>query len=232
LVFSAVNPLEMVIFDNDGVLIDSEKLAARSNAELLTSLGYPTTAEDCEARFTGISDRAMQQELLDQGYTLPKDFIQQMYAVSEHAFETELEPIYGVRAVIENLISRRVKVAVASNAPRVNVLKNLRTTGYDDLLTPDLCFSGLDVPNPKPAPDLHQHILAHFEQSPETALVIEDSPAGAKGACAAGVRFIGVLYAVADHMKARRIEEFRDLGALAILESPEELGKTLDSYIS
>ena len=107
---SQIPTLEMVIFDNDGVLIDSEKLAARSNAELLTSLGYPTTAEDCEARFTGISDRAMQQELLDQGYTLPKDFIQQMYAVSEHAFETELEPIYGVRAVIENLISRRSKL--------------------------------------------------------------------------------------------------------------------------
>ena len=93
--------------------------------------------------------------------------------------------------------------AVASNAPRVNVLKNLRTTGYDDLLTPNLCFSGLDVPNPKPAPDLHQHILAHFEQSPETALVIEDSPAGAKGACAAGVWREGA--ALADAGAARWI---------------------------
>ena len=224
--------LEMVIFDNDGVLIDSEKLAARSNAELLTALEYPTTAKECETRFTGMSDRAMTQELLDQGYKLPEDFITQMYAVSEHAFETELEPIYGVRAVVQSLVQQNIKVAVASNAPRLNVLKNLRTTGYDDLLTPDLCFSGLDVPNPKPAPDLHKHILERFNQSPETALVIEDSPAGAKGACEAGVRFIGVLYAVADHMKSQRIEEFSDLGALAILESPEELGETLNQYIS
>ena len=126
-----------------------------------------------------------------------------MYAVSEHAFETELEPIYGVRAVVQSLVlSERVKVAVASNAPRLNVLKNLRTTGYDDLLTPDLCFSGLDVPNPKPAPRPASSTFSPASnQSPETALVIEDSPAGAKGACAAGVRFIGVLYAVADHMK-------------------------------
>ena len=88
----------MVIFDNDGVLIDSEKLAARSNAELLTSLGYPTTAEDCEARFTGISDRPCSRNCLIRGYTLPKDFIQQMYAVSEHAFETELEAdLWGAR---------------------------------------------------------------------------------------------------------------------------------------
>ena len=78
----------LVIFDNDGVLIDSEKLAARSNAELLTSLGYPTTAEDCEQRFTGMSDRSMVALLKGEGYDLPDDFIEQMYAMSEKAFET------------------------------------------------------------------------------------------------------------------------------------------------
>lgn len=228
----SVKSLEIVIFDNDGVLIDSEKLAARSNAELLTSLGYPMTAQECETRFTGLSDRAMMQMLLDDGYDLPHDFITQMYAVSEEAFETELEPVYGVRAVVEGLVRQSVKVAVASNAPRLNVLKNLRTTGYDDLLPPEVCFSGLDVANPKPAPDLHQHILSRFDQLPETALVVEDSPAGAKGACEAGVSFIGVLYAVADHLKAQRMDEFRALGALAILESPEELGETLNRYVA
>ena len=179
-----------------------------------------------------VSDRAMLAMLLDEGYDLPEDFIAQMYAVSEEAFETELEPVYGVRTVVERLVKRSIKVAVASNAPRFNVLKNLRTTGYDDLLPPEVCFSGLDVARPKPAPDLHQHILQRFGQLPETALVIEDSPAGAKGACEAGVPFIGVLYAVADHMKTQRIEEFRALGALAILESPEELGETLNRYVA
>ena len=228
----SLKSLEMVIFDNDGVLIDSEKLAARSNAELLTSLGYPITMEECEMRFTGLSDRAMLTMLLDQGYDLPDDFIAQMYAVSEEAFETELEPVYGVRAVVEGLVERSVKVAVASNAPRLNVLKNLRTTGYDDLLPPEVCFSGLDVARPKPAPDLHRHILHRFDQLPDTALVVEDSPAGAKGACEAGVPFVGVLYAVADHMKTQRIEEFRALGALAIVESPEELGEILSRHVA
>ena len=228
----SLKSLEMVIFDNDGVLIDSEKLAARSNAELLTSLGYPITMEECEMRFTGLSDRAMLTMLLDQGYDLPDDFIAQMYAVSEEAFETELEPVYGVRAVVEGLVKKSVKVAVASNAPRLNVLKNLRTTGYDDLLPPEVCFSGLDVARPKPAPDLHRHILHRFDQLPDTALVVEDSPAGAKGACEAGVPFVGVLYAVADHMKTQRIGEFRALGALAIVESPEELGETLNRHVA
>lgn len=223
---------DLVIFDNDGVLIDSEKLAARSNAELLTALGYPTTAQECERRFTGMSDKAMLAMLRQEGYRLPDDFIEQMYATSEKAFETELEPVYGVRAVVEALVRRSVSVAVASNAPRFNVLKNLRTTGYEDLLPPEVCFSGLDVARPKPAPDLHQHILQHFHRQPDRAVVIEDSPTGAQGACAAGVAFIGVLYAVAPYMKAQRKEEFRALGALAVLDTPEELHETLSRAIS
>ena len=131
---------DLVIFDNDGVLIDSEKLAARGNAELLTGLGYPMTAEDCERRFAGLSDRDMVAELRAEGVPLPDDFIEQMYAISEHAFLTELEPIAGVRSVVE-LAQSRAAIAVASNAPRANVLRNLTTTGYDDLI-PAFIVSG------------------------------------------------------------------------------------------
>ena len=217
---------DLVIFDNDGVLIDSEKLAARGNAELLTGLGYPMTAEDCERRFAGLSDRDMVAELRAEGVTLPDDFIEQMYAISEHAFLTELEPIAGVRAVVE-LAQSRAAIAVASNAPRANVLRNLTTTSYDDLIPASVCFSGLDVPRPKPAPDLHRAVLSQFDLGPEQALVIEDSPAGASGARAAGVDVIGVLYAVPDEMKPQRREAFATLGALAVLDSPAELAETL-----
>ena len=216
----------LVIFDNDGVLIDSEKLAARGNAELLTGLGYPMTAEDCERRFAGLSDRDMVAELRAEGAVLPDDFIEQMYAISEHAFLTELEPITGVRSVVK-LAQSRAAIAVASNAPRANVLRNLITTGYDDLIPASACFSGLDVPRPKPAPDLHRAVLSHFDLGPERALVIEDSPAGASGARAAGVDVIGVLYAVPDEMKPQRREAFAALGALAVLDSPAELAETL-----
>ena len=221
---------DLVIFDNDGVLIDSEKLAARSNAELLTKLGYPMTPEECEERFCGYSDRAMQQMLLDEGFDLPPDFIPQMYEVSKVLFETELEPISGVRDVVQ-LATGRGKVAVASNAPRLNLIKNLRTTGYNDLLPPELCFSGNDVARPKPAPDLHEYILYRFDHAPAQTIVVEDSPAGAKGARAAGIDFIAVLYAVAPHMKDQRVQEFRDLGAMAILDTPEELRETLGRYL-
>ena len=217
---------DLVIFDNDGVLIDSEKLAARGNAELLTGLGYPMTAEDCERRFAGLSDRDMVAELRAEGAVLPDDFIEQMYAISEHAFLTELEPIAGVRSVVE-LAQSRAAIAVASNAPRANVLRNLITTGYDDLIPASACFSGLDVPRPKPAPDLHRAVLAHFNLALAQALVIEDSPAGASGARAAGIDVIGVLYAVPDEMKPQRREAFAALGALAVLDSPAELAETL-----
>lgn len=223
---------DLVIFDNDGVLIDSEKLYAQSNAELLTALGYPTSAEECERRFTGMSDRDMMAMLLEEGYDLPPDFIQQMYDVSEAALETELQPVFGVRSVVKGLLDQSVQVAVASNAPRANVIRNLRTTGYDDVLPPEICFSGLDVDNPKPAPDLHRHILHRFNRQPRNAIVVEDSPTGAQGACAADVAFIGVLYAVAPHMKAQRRDEFRALGAYAILDTPAELNDALGRYLS
>lgn len=221
----------LVIFDNDGVLIDSEKLAARSNADLLTRLGYPMTAEECEQRFCGVSDRSMQQMLIDDGCDLPADFIQQMYDVSKELFETELEPIAGVKDVVRQ-VQTRGQVAVASNAPRANLLKNLRTTGYDTILPPALCFSGTEVANPKPAPDLHHHILDRFDRPAASSIVVEDSPVGARGAKAAGIDFIAVLYAVAPHMRDQRIQAFRDLGARAILETPEELGENLERYLS
>ena len=154
----------LVIFDNDGVLIDSEKLAARTNAELLTKLGYPMTPAECETRFTGMSDKAMVALLQADGYALPADFIEQMYASSKDAFETELEPVYGVKAVVQRVFASGFKAAVASNAPRSNLIKNLQTTGYSDILHPEMCFSGHEVAQPKPAPDLHQHILYRYDR--------------------------------------------------------------------
>ena len=222
----------LVIFDNDRVLIDSEKLAARTNAELLTKLGYPMTPAECETRFTGMSDKAMVALLQADGYALPADFIEQMYASSKDAFETELEPVYGVKAVVQRVFASGFKAAVASNAPRSNLIKNLQTTGYSDILHPEMCFSGHEVAQPKPAPDLHQHILYRYDRLAAQAIVVEDSPAGAMGAQAAGVEFIGVLYAVAPHLKKQRMQEFQDLGAIAVLDSPEELGETLSSIMA
>ena len=111
------------------------------------------------------------------------------------------------------------------------MLRNLITTGYDDLIPASACFSGLDVPRPKPAPDLHRAVLSHFDLGPERALVIEDSPAGASGARAAGVDVIGVLYAVPDEMKPQRREAFAALGAIAVLDSPAELAETLRQFL-
>ena len=223
--------IDLVIFDNDGVLIDSEKLAARSNAALLNKLGYPITPDDCERRFAGLSDRDMLAQLRAEGARLPDDFIDQMYALSAHAFLNELEPIAGVRRVVE-LAQAHCGIAVASNAPRLNLLRNLVTTGYDDLIPPELCFSGLDVANPKPAPDLHLHVLGAFNVPAERAMVIEDTPAGASGARAAGIDVLGVLYAVPDDMKPQRRQAFEALDALAVLDSPSELADTLRQLFS
>ena len=126
---------DLVIFDNDGVLIDSEKLAARGNAELLTGLGYPMTAEDCERRFAGLSDRDMVAELRAEGVPLPDDFIEQMYAISEHAFLTELEPIAG----------EPTKRAFAAFLDAFNKGILIRTTGDIIALSPPLIIEKTEI---------------------------------------------------------------------------------------
>jgi len=177
----------LLIFDCDGVLVDSELLSCRIDAEFLTELGLPYTADEILHRFVGVSlkDQIAHIEA-ERGCKLPEDFTERLNRAIFARFETDLEAVPGVREAILSLPYPR---CVASSSVPARIALSLRVTGLADLF--DHIFSSSEVPRGKPAPDLFLHAAKRMGAEPGECLVIEDSTAGVQAACAAGMRVIG-----------------------------------------
>lgn len=183
--------VELVIFDCDGVLVDSEHLSARCVSEVLADYGYIISGEEIDRRFAGITDRQIGEIIAAEGGSgLPDDFGQQVERRSLEVFETELEAAEGIAALLEGLPHPR---CVASNSGRKRLRRSLEYTGLWRFFSEKLLFSADQVSRPKPAPDLHHLVLANFSVDPRRAVVIEDSVTGASAALAAGIPVIGYV---------------------------------------
>ncbi|MBL8879718.1 MAG: HAD family hydrolase [Phycisphaerales bacterium] len=181
-------PIELVIFDSDGVLVDSEPVANRELAALLTECGLPVSAEQAMQWFIG---HAMPDVLgiAEQklGRRLPPDFLDRLQIRTETAFRHELRPVTGV----EHLIARlNVPYCVASNGPIAKMRATLGATGLLPRFEGRL-FSADHVKHPKPAPDLFLHASATMRADPTNCVVVEDGVFGVRAAIAAGMRAIG-----------------------------------------
>ena len=178
----------LVIFDCDGVLVDSDVLSCRIDAEFLTEIGVPYTAEEIAQQFLDVSLKTMISRIeSDRKCKVPDDFGEILNRSLFARFETDLKPIEGVREAILSLPYPR---CVASSSLPERIALSLRVTGLSDLF--DHIFSASEVPRGKPAPDLFLHAAARMGTSPESCLVIEDSAAGVQAALAAAMRVIGV----------------------------------------
>jgi HAD superfamily hydrolase (TIGR01509 family) len=177
----------LLIFDCDGVLVDSEVLACRIDAEVLTRLGIPYTADEIMAQFVGTSLKDMMARVeADRGCMLPPDFAAVLNRALFARFETDLKPIAGVREAILSLATPR---CVASSSSPDRIALSLRVTELNDLF--DHAFSASEVPRGKPAPDLFLHAAAQMGHPPDACVVIEDSLFGVQAARNAGMRVIG-----------------------------------------
>lgn len=182
---------ELVIFDCDGVLVDSELIASRELAAFLTDLGRPTEAAECREQFTGLSIQAVGEKVRAHwGVALPADFVAQLRARDQEAFERDLTAIPGIEAVLDAVSGAGVHMCVASSGTPEKIRHSLELTGLIDRFDGDL-FSAAEVEHGKPAPDLFLHACARMNARPETTFVIEDSAAGVAGAKAAGMRVLG-----------------------------------------
>jgi HAD superfamily hydrolase (TIGR01509 family) len=175
---------DLVIFDNDGVLVDSEPVANRVLAGLLTEYGLPCTPEESIATFMGHSMRqvrAMVEARL--GRPVPADlearYFEQLFA----EFERSLQPIPGI---VDALQSIEPAVCVASSGTHERIRLTLGATGLWDRFGGRV-FSAEDVPRGKPAPDLFLHAARALGADPRRCAVVEDSPAGVTAANAAGM---------------------------------------------
>jgi HAD superfamily hydrolase (TIGR01509 family) len=213
----------LLIFDCDGVLVDSEPLSCRIDAEVLTECGVPYTAEDVARDFTGVSikDQITRIEM-ERGIRLPDDFTERLNRTLFKRFETDLKPIDGVRDAILSLPFPR---CVASSSIPERIALSLRITGLADLF--DNIFSSAQVARGKPAPDLFLHAASRMNAHPEECLVIEDSIAGVQAARAAGMRVIG--FVGGSHCGPEHGEKLRRAGAPIIIERMSDLSAAVST---
>ncbi len=216
----AVHPV-LLIFDCDGVLVDSESIACAVEADYLTSLGMPLTVEDVATRFVGTSLKDMTAILSREfGARVPDDFAAELTRRTLERFATALVAIQGVRAAIESMMHPR---CVASSSTPERIASSLRITGLSDLFDPAHVFSTSLVARGKPAPDVFLHAAAKMGAASRDCVVIEDSVAGVTGAVAAGMRCVGFLGGGHIHDKAAHADKLRRAGAHAIIDDMARL---------
>ena len=178
---------DLVIFDCDGVLIDSELLSVEADLACLSEEGLDLSVEEILARYTGISMAGMLADLEARfGRTFP-DFADRHRRRLHALFEAGLKPIPGVA---EFLASLACKACVASSSTPERLQHALTLVGLFDRFHPYI-FSTTEVARGKPAPDLFLHAAERMEVSPARCIVIEDSIPGVAAAVSAGITAIG-----------------------------------------
>lgn len=213
-------PFDLVIFDCDGVLVDSERIANREFALLLKEIGLHFTLPEMFDTFVGNSMPRCVEIITERlGHAPPDDLLDRYAVVTQAALARELRPVPGIDALLDRLDRVGLPYAVASNGEHAKMQTTLGVTG----LLPRFegrRFSSMDVARPKPAPDLFLHAAGQMGVAPTRCVVIEDSPLGIQGACAAGMTVIGY----ADLMPAERL---RAAGAQAVVAHLSHVGSFL-----
>ena len=210
----------LVIFDCDGVLVDSERISNAVLAEALSGAGVEISAEAAHDRYRGMflsEIRADAERRL--GTALPEGFVETFERDREEAFRALLQPVPGAGAAVRAVRAMGYDVCVASQGRLSKTELTLSLCGLRDLFGPDALFSAHSVARGKPAPDLFLHAAATMGWEPAQCVVVEDTMIGARAALAAGMRAIA-------YAPGGGGEVFRDAGVETV-GALEELGAVL-----
>jgi HAD superfamily hydrolase (TIGR01509 family) len=179
---------DLVIFDCDGVLVDSERIAVRIDVIVLERLGWPLTEAEVIERFVGRSEEYMVGEIeAALGRPLAAGWDEEFLPLYRDAFEAELAPVAGVVDALDRIAA---PTCVASSSSHERLRRTLGLTGLHDRFAGRI-FSAEDVANGKPAPDLFLHAAATLGAEPSRCAVVEDSVFGLQAARAAGMTAFG-----------------------------------------
>jgi HAD superfamily hydrolase (TIGR01509 family) len=185
---SVADPIELVIFDCDGVLVDSETLSVEIDRRVLAELGWALSRDDIIHRFVGRTQEHFRAEVEKHlGRRLPDDWEEPYQHWYSEAFERELETVPGIEAALDSIDH---VTCVASNGSHAKMRRNLGATGLLPRFE-DRIFSADDVRTGKPAPDLFLHAADRLGVSAARCVVVEDSRFGVEAARAAGMRVFG-----------------------------------------
>ena len=182
--------LKHVIFDCDGVLVDSEPLSMRADMMLLAQQGITISEAEAHNRFVGTTFQAMLDMMTQQfGTVFPPGLQATKNTVVEALYRSELKIVPGIVDVLDALKARGVTVSIGSNSPKKRVELAVELTGIADRF--DRIVSYEDVTNGKPAPDIFLRAAELAGAALDECLVVEDSLTGVTAAVAAGIRTIG-----------------------------------------
>ncbi len=184
--------LELVIFDCDGVLVDSEVISNRVLARLLTSEGLPMTLAETRRDYQGLLlDEVLTRTERVLGRPLSHDFLDRFQDQRAEEFRRELKPVPGAAETVERIKAAGIKVCVATQGKLEKTRLTLGLTGVDRLFDSSAVFSAYQVPRGKPHPDLFLHAASTMGSEPSRCVVVEDTPSGVTAAVAAGMRVFG-----------------------------------------
>lgn len=204
-----------IIFDCDGVLVDSEAISIGTLVNMAASHGAIIDENFAHQHFLGKSLEFCFDYIADlANKQLPDDFEEDFRARTFEAFQKELQPIKGIHELLANI---KVPIAVASNGPADKIKLNLTTTKLIDKFNGNI-FSAYDINSWKPNPELYLHAAKIMGFEVEDCVIIEDSPAGVQAALAGGFDVFGFTNHVNfDVLQQMNIPLFDDMAQLHLL---------------
>jgi HAD superfamily hydrolase (TIGR01509 family) len=215
---------DLVIFDCDGVLVDSEPIFNRAHADILSQCGYPITPERVIERFCGISDTEMLAAIeREWGRRLPADYRDRVAALTDASCAAGLTSFPGL---VDALDLMRARICVASSSTPERVRKSLAFVGLLDRFEPNI-FSAVMVQRGKPAPDLFLYAARAMGADPARVIVIEDSVPGIRAAVSAGMAVIG--FRGGSHCPAGHEDILRRNGATAVIADFRDLPPAIEA---
>lgn len=205
----------LVIFDCDGVLVDSEGIANRVLAEAVSRLGHDMDEAGSRREFVGLSMKSVMAKIEAMtGAPLAADWLPALQAETYARFRAGIAAVPGVRAAIEAVQAAGIATCVASSGTPDKIALTLGLTGLAPLFEGRI-FSAIEVARGKPAPDLFLHAAARMGHGAGTSVVVEDSVPGVTGAVAAGMRALGFARETdAGLLAAAGAETFDDMALL------------------
>lgn len=219
----------LIIFDCDGVLVDSEIIASEVNLEIVKDLGMDLTLDELSQRYSGLTaDSIFAQVSEELNKPLPQDIAERSDKMLDEALRQSLQAVAGVHEMLDVMDDA---LCICSNSTTPRLEQNLKLTNLLDRFHPHI-FSAVEVRQnlPKPSPDVFLHAAETLGATPAQSIVIEDSSHGVEGAVAAGMRVIG--FVGASHSYVGHSEKLMDAGAETTVSKLSDVPATVEALKS
>jgi HAD superfamily hydrolase (TIGR01509 family) len=214
-----------LIFDFDGVLLESEFEGNRHMAELLTELGHPTSVEEALTHFIGLSGKDFISAIEARiGCPVPDEFYRRRAEEDERVLSEGLAAVAGAVEFVRSLPPRLPKAVASSSSVRW-IRTHLAHLGLESAFGDHLYSAREHVGRGKPAPDIYLYAAEQLDVDIENCVIVEDSEVGAKGALASGAKVIGLV--AGSHCLVGHDEKLKSLGVRHIAHSFDEVSALL-----